>query len=344
MLKYSIIVAVYNRVGEVKELLSSAEKLEGLDAEFEFLFVDDGSTDGFVSFIESYALTSPLNIRVLYQKNQGPGVARNTGMENSDAEYFIFVDSDCFFPKDWLIQIDRHIEATKCDAFGGADTFHPSFDPLLKAINYAMTSFLGTGGTRGNKKSVGKFYPRSFNMGIHRKVFENIGGMGTLRHGQDMDYSARIYEAGYKVSLVPNAKVYHKRRTSLYKFFKQIFNWGVARINLAKRHKDMLKMVHLLPAFALLGFVLVAGLALFAFISMVWLYALLLLVLGVAILAFVQSLMKYKQLSAALLSVPVLFIQIGAYGLGLIWGGWQYILGRDPKGFVKNYYGKEKKK
>ena len=239
-MKYSIIIAVYNRLEEVKELLESAEKLEGDRRLFELLFVDDGSKDGFKEFIEQYRSASGLQIRAIYQQNQGPGAARNYGMSKAQGEYFIFVDSDCMFPPQWLAEIEKAQNEHHYDAFGGPDTCHPSFSPLLKAINYSMTSFIGTGGTRGNKKHVGRFYPRSFNMGISRKVYDMIGGMGGLRHGQDMDYSMRIYNAGFKVGLIADAYVYHKRRTSIPKFFRQIFNWGVARINLSRRHPHTL--------------------------------------------------------------------------------------------------------
>lgn len=225
-MKYSIIIAVYNRLEEVKELLESAEKLDGDRSLFELLFVDDGSKDGFKEFIEQYHSTSGLQIRAIYQKNQGPGAARNQGMSKAQGEYFIFVDSDCMFPPQWLTEIEKAQNEHHYDAFGGPDTCHPSFSPLLKAINYSMTSFIGTGGTRGNKKHVGRFYPRSFNMGISREVYNTIGGMGGLRHGQDMDYSMRIYNAGFKVGLIADAYVYHKRRTSIPKFFRQYLLGG----------------------------------------------------------------------------------------------------------------------
>lgn len=344
MLKYSIIIAVYNRTGEVQELLESAEKLDFGRAKFEFLFVDDGSKDGFQQFIESYKSPTGIQTRAIYQENKGPGEARNNGMKNAKGEYFIFVDSDCMFPPQWLRTIDEHIEKYGYEAFGGPDTCHESFSPLLKAINYSMTSKLGTGGTRGQKKSIGKFYPRSFNMGIHHKVFEKIGGMNKLRHGQDMDFSQRFYDAGFKVGLIYDAFVYHKRRTSLSKFYRQIFNWGVARINLAAAHPSMLKPVHLLPAMVVFGLVF---LVLFTFVfpvagSYLWIltgtgY------LVIILTAFFQSLFQYKNLKAALLSPVTLNIQVFAYGFGLIKALWQTkILGRkEAEGFVKGYYGKK---
>jgi len=343
-MKYSIIIAVFNRLDEVKELLASAELLDFDKSLFEIFFVDDGSTDGFKEFIDAYQKQSSLNIKTTYQQNQGPGKARNNGMQQADADYFIFVDSDCMFPPHWLKEIDLTLKQNDLDAFGGPDTTHPSFSPLIKAINYSMTSFLGTGGTRGGKKSVGKFYPRSFNMGIKKEVYETIGGMNALRHGQDMDFSMRIYNAGYKVGLIANAFVYHKRRTSLYKFFKQIFNWGVARINLGTIHKEMLKPIHFLPSLIVFTYILLIVLSPF---NPIFLKLLQITILGhllVSILAFVQSFLQYKNLKVSFLSIITLNIQVFAYGAGLLYALFQKMLGKkEAHGFVKNYYGKKKK-
>lgn len=345
-LKYTVIIAVYNRLDEVKELLHSAEQLDFNRNLFEILFVDDGSTDGFKDFISGYSSDSGLQVRSISQENKGPGEARNNGMQNARGEYFIFVDSDCMFPQHWLKTIDATVTKNNLDAFGGPDTYHPSFPPLLKAINYSMTSIIGTGGTRGSKKSVAKFYPRSFNMGIQRKIFDDIGGMNNLRHGQDMDFSQRIYNAGYKVGLIADAYVYHKRRTSLSKFYRQIFNWGVARINLAQKHPSMLKPVHLLPALVVTGIVvLIIVTILFPVLAGPLWTITVIGYLAVNLWAFIESLAKYKSVKAALLSPVTLNIQVFAYGFGLLKALWQVkVLKREEaQGFVKGYYGKKTK-
>lgn len=308
---------------------------------FQLLFVDDGSNDGFKEFVETYISKTGINIKAIYQENKGPGAARNNGMRVSKANYFIFMDSDCLFTPNYLQEIDKAVESEKLDAFGGPDSAHPNFSPMVKAINYSMTSFLGTGGTRGNKKSVGKFYPRSFNMGIKKEVFETIGGMNALRHGQDMDFSARIYNAGFKVGFIPNAIVYHKRRTSIPKFFRQIFNWGVARINLGTLHKQMLKPVHFFPAIILFFYILfILSALLFPIFAKVLTFVFAGHIL-VCIVAFFQSFLMYKNIKVAFLSIITLNIQVFAYGAGLLYALWQKLLGKkEAKGFVKNYYGK----
>lgn len=338
-MKYSIIIATYNRLEELKELIHSVEAFEYPKDDFELLISDDGSNDGTKEYIDQLLPSLSINIPYISQANKGPGAARNHGMENAKGDYFIFIDSDCIIPPDYLNKIDAAITTHNYDAFGGPDTYHPSFSPLLKAINYSMTSFIGTGGTRGSETSVAKFYPRSFNMGIHRKIYETIGGMGELRHGQDMDFSARIYDEGFKVGLIPKAFVYHKRRTSLRKFYKQIFNWGVARVNLSKKHPSMLKPIHFAPAVVLVGTVITLFFAPFLPFGKI----LLGLLFGgagfVALFAFFQSLSTYKDIRVAFLSIITLFLQVFAYGMGTISGLWQMLRGKnEAKGFTKNYY------
>ena len=326
-MRFSIIIPVYNRLEEVKELLQSAEELDFERNAFEFLFVDDGSSDGFGEFIQSYRSKTGLQIRAIFQANKGPAQARNNGMASNSSEYMLFIDSDCILPPQWLREIEKGIIENKFEAFGGPDTFHPSFSPLLKAINYSMTSFIGTGGIRGNKKSVEKFYPRSFNMGISREVFEKIGGMRLRYYGEDTDFSARIIEAGFKTGLISDAFVYHKRRTSLHKFFRQIKTIGMARIKLGTLHQNMLKVVHLLPAILILGLLM---LVLFTIVfPLIGVYLWVLTgagFAGICLLAFAQSYKMYNSIKISLLSVITLNIQVFAYGIGLLQGIYRFMI------------------
>ena len=304
------------------------------------IVVDDGSTDSIKEIVESHKPN--LDLHYFYQQNKGPGAARNLGMENAKGDFLVFIDSDCTVPESYIEKLDHHIKNEIFDAFGGPDTCHESFSPFLKAVNYSMTSFIGTGGTRGSKgKQLTKYYPRSFNMGINRAVYDKIGGMNALRHGQDMDFSNRIYNAGFKVKFLADVPVYHKRRTNLKKFFKQIFNWGITRINLGRIDSKMLKPIHTLPAIALLGYITSLILAFFLPVFM-WIFvgesALLALIL---IFACIQSTIKNHSLLVGLLSVVTLLTQVAAYALGLIAGAIKSPFvkkGEWITGFTKKYY------
>ena len=242
-MKYSIIVPVYNRPDEVDELLTSLTTQSLND--FEVIIVEDGSQITCQDVCKRY--TDRPNLRYFLKENSGPGNSRNYGAERAEGEYLIILDSDVVLPDGYMKAIDDELQANPADAFGGPDCAHPSFTDTQKAISYSMTSFFTTGGIRGGKKKLDKFYPRSFNMGIRADVYRRLGGFSKMRFGEDIDFSIRIFKAGCKCRLFPEAWVWHKRRTDFRKFFRQVYNSGIARINLYKKYPESLKAVHLLP-------------------------------------------------------------------------------------------------
>ena len=328
-MKYSIIIPVYNRPEEVEELLESLKDQHYQD--FEVLIVEDGSQEPCKEVVEGYEATLP--VRYFQKENEGPGPTRNYGADRAEGDYLLFFDSDCLIPSGYLEEIDRELTTEAVDAFGGPDASHPSFKPIQKAISYSMTSFFTTGGIRGGKEKMDRFYPRSFNMGISREVYRATGGFSRLRFGEDLDFSIRIIREGFNTRLFPRAFVYHKRRTNFRQFFKQVYNSGIARINLHKRHKGTLKPVHLLPALFTLGSLL---LILLAFINLYFLLPLLIF----ALLIFLDASLRYKSLRIGMLSVAASFIQLFGYGLGFMKAFRKRILmnRKEFHAYEKNFY------
>lgn len=338
---FSVIIPTFNRRDEVHDLLISLQKQTFDHQRFEVIIVDDGSTDGTNHLVESMRSSVDFRLRFFQQDHAGPGLARNLGMTQAAGEYFLFIDSDCLADERWLEGLANAIEQEQPLAFGGPDGVLPEFSPLQKAIDYAMTSFLTTGGMRGHtRKRLAKFYPRSYNMGIHRSIFAKLGGMNNLRHGQDLEFSRRIVASGAKVIYIPAAIVYHKRRTSLQKFFRQIFNWGVARINLTKIDQAILEPLHFMPAVGADTFIVLTILAPFCRICRyLWLLSsgAGLLILGVIV---IDAYRRYRQVKPALLAPLVALTQVFAYGFGFTAAYiWRIILGKEEfTGFVKRYY------
>lgn len=329
-MKISFIIPVFNRPGETAELLQSLALQNERD--FEVVIVEDGSSVRSEPVVEEYR--EQLDIQYFYKENSGPGPSRNFGCEKADGEYVIFLDSDCVVPEDYIRTVRERLESNYTDAFGGPDRAHKDFSSLQKAINFSMTSFLTTGGIRGGNEKMEKFYPRSFNMGFSRRVFEATGGFSNMRFGEDVDLSIRILEQGFTTQLIREAFVYHKRRTSLRQFFKQVYNSGIARINLNKRHPGTLKLVHNAPALFTLGVLLL-------FILSPWLsWFLLLPVLCHLLLLFLSAAIKNRSLSIAFLAVVTSYTQLIGYGTGFLHAFWKRsILGRDEySAFNKNFY------
>ncbi len=330
-LKISIIIPVYNRPNEIEELLESLHKQTRKG--FEVIVVEDGSTLSSESVVKAYQ--EELDIKYFFKQNSGPGLSRNFGCEKATGAYCIFLDSDCVLPPDYFKIVQNGLADSFTDAFGGPDRAHPAFTKFQKAINFSMTSFLTTGGIRGGGEKLDKFHPRSFNMGFSMDVFRATSGFSSIRFGEDIDLSIRIIKQGFKTKLIKDAFVYHKRRTNLRQFFKQVYNSGIARINLYKRHPDSLKIVHFAPALFSLGTILLLLLSLL--VSYYFLAPLLLYIL----LLFLFSTIKNRSLVVGALAILTSYTQLFGYGFGFLVAFWnRLILGRGEfSAFNRNFYG-----
>jgi len=342
----------------VDELLESLSHQTQKD--FEVIIVEDGSIKPCKDVCDKYA--GILALHYYAKENSGPGQSRNYGAERANGDWLIILDSDVVLPEGYLEAVDNSL-TSDIVAFGGPDAANPSFTPVQKAISYSMTSFFTTGGIRGGKAKLDKFYPRSFNMGIRRDVYLELGGFTKMRFGEDIDFSYRIVEAGYRPQLFPKAWVWHKRRTDFRKFFRQVYNSGIARINLMKRHPGTLKLVHLLPTvftLGVIGCVLLFGLGAALYLEGEWLDAnglrptdnmhqgvgmvfcvlALLPLLFYSLLIFVDSSIRNRSLWVGLLSIPAAFVQLMGYGFGFIESWWKRcILKKDEfQAFERTFY------
>ena len=345
---FSIIVPVFNRPDEVDELLDSLCRQTARD--FEVVIVEDGSQTPCEHVCRKYE--DRLDLHYFKKPNSGPGQSRNYGAERARGEYLIVLDSDVVLPEGYLAAVEEELQREPADAFGGPDRAHESFTETQKAISYTMTSFFTTGGIRGGKRKLDKFYPRSFNMGIRKEVYMRLGGFSRMRFGEDIDFSIRIFKAGCKCRLFPEAWVWHKRRTDMRKFFKQVYNSGIARINLYKKYPESLKPVHLLPTVFTVGVIFLFLVACFARLMMVYdnpdnFYSWYRLVVAAiapiilyAMLIFADSAWQNRSLPIGFISIGAAFVQLMGYGFGFIESWWKRcVLKRNEfQAFEKNFY------
>ena len=307
---FSIIVPVFNRPDELGELLASLDKQEFRD--FEFILVEDGSRDKSDKVLEAYRGRFPY--KYLDRENQGPSLARNTGMEVAEGEYLLFVDSDCILPADWLLKISESLKEKPVDCFGGPDRAAEEFNDVQKAISFAMTSFFTTGGIRGGSRQLDKFHPRSFNLGINRQLYKEMGGFPLTRMhpGEDMVFSIELIRRGYKTALFNNAWVYHKRRSTLKQFFRQVYRFGYTRYVISKIYPDTKKIIYYFPSLFLIGLILLmlagAVFHIFYFIP----------VLFYVILIFLSAAIANSSIKVGAISVLSSIIQLCGYGWGFL--------------------------
>ncbi len=337
-MKYSIIVPVFNRPDEVDELLESLVNQEEKD--FEVIIVEDGSQIPCEDVCRKYA--DQLTLRYFMKPNSGPGQSRNYGAERAEGEYLLILDSDVVLPNGYLKAVNDELDREPADAFGGPDRAHDSFTDTQKAISYSMTSFFTTGGIRGGKKKLDKFYPRSFNMGIRRDVYMELGGFSKMRFGEDIDFSIRIFKAGKRCRLFPEAWVWHKRRTDFRKFWRQVYNSGIARVNLYKKYPESLKLVHLLPMVFTLGVALLLVISLVGLVLANWWLAAtpLLLLFAYYYLNVCYSWYYFHNFKANILSGIAAYVQLTGYGCGFIEAWWKRCVRKQDEftAYEKNFY------
>lgn len=309
---FSLIIPVYNRPDEIDELLLSLSKVQYHDV-FEVVIVEDGSTVRCQEVLEKYAHS--LNISYYYKANSGPGDSRNYGMTKARGNYFIIFDSDCIIPSNYLNEVEASLNEHYVDCFGGPDSALDSFSDIQKAINFAMTSFLTTGGIRGGSEKIDKFQPRSFNMGLSRKAFEASKGFGNIHPGEDPDLSIRLWELGFETKLIPKAYVYHKRRIDWDKFSIQVSKFGKARPILNSWYPKYNKITYFFPTFFIVGFVVAILLYLFSqkFDFVLQLYFLYFIII------FLTSSIQNKSIKIGYYSIIAVWKQFWGYGTGFLW-------------------------
>jgi len=256
-----------------------------------------------------------LRIQYFFKPNSGPGPSRNFGFGHARGDYVVVFDSDCLIPSDYFDVVERSIQLHQWDAWGGPDKAHEDFTILQRAMGYTMTSVLTTGGIRGGKKRIGWFQPRSYNMGMSRKVLDVTGGFKFSHFAEDIELSIRMKKNGFKVGLIPDAYVYHKRRANFKQFFQQVFNFGKGRALIGREHAEEIKLTHWFPTLFLLGCI---ALLLLPIISLVLFKFGLTLFIVYLIAIFIHSLIENKNLPVAILSIPAALLQLWGYGLGFL--------------------------
>ncbi len=312
---FSFIIPVYNRPDELDELLACIEKQT--QQNFEIVIIEDGSKLSSEKIAELYQ-SKGLTIQYLVKNNEGQGFARNDGFKIAKGDFFIILDSDALIEPNYLEVVEKELNAQHLDLYGGPDKDHPSFTPIQKAISYSMTSIFTTGGIRGKKSNVGgTFHPRSFNMGISRNVYEQTGGFKITRMGEDIEFSIRCIENGFKSGLLTKAFIYHKRRTSFLQFYKQLHFFGRARINIGRFFPKELKWVHFFPMCYLLGsicsillYILFPQVLITKIAFSLWLFY--------NVLIGIDASIKYQSLKLGYLAIIASNIQLSAYGIGFI--------------------------
>lgn len=336
-INYSFIIPVFNRPEEIRELLQSTTELRWAET-FEIVIIEDGSTLSSEKVVREFQ--DRLQISYYFKPNSGPGDSRNYGMRKARGNYFLILDSDVILPPDYLKEVDSFLSSNFYDCFGGPDAAHHSFSDKQKAINYAMTSLLTTGGIRGRKQALNKFQPRSFNMGLSKKAFEASGGFNNINPGEDPDLSLRLLKLGFETTLIPNAVVFHKRRINWEKFYRQVHKFGLVRPILNLWHPGSGKITYWFPSLFMIGLLF----AIVLFLLGVSIF--LLCYLSYFIIVGFDAGIKNRSLNIGLAAIIATFIQFSGYGYGFLKSIWKLrFLKMEPEtAFPKLFFNNARQK
>jgi glycosyltransferase involved in cell wall biosynthesis len=334
-LKFSFVVPVYNRPGEIRDLLQSMLSLD-FEEDYEVVIVEDGSSDPCRKVLQDFE--GLIDISYYYKPNSGPGDSRNFGMRKAKGNYFLILDSDVLLPPHYLREVESFLKDNYVDCFGGPDAAHSSFSGIQKAINYAMTSTLTTGGIRGNKKAVDKFQPRSFNMGISKAAFETSGGFGNIHPGEDPDLSLRLEKLEFTTALIPDAAVYHKRRIDWEKFYRQVRKFGKVRPILNRWHPGSAKITYWFPSVFISGLLFSIVLLLLGWPLLFWVFVVYFVIIAI------DATIKNKSFYIGIAAVVATFIQFWGYGTGFLESVWKlYFMKMSPQTAFPNLFFNDKK-
>lgn len=304
----SLIIPVYNRPEEIQELLASLSAQKNKD--FEVIIVEDGLQKPCKEVVAKFE--TQISIQYLVQLGTGVSYRRNYGSSQAKGDFFVYLDSDVIVPPNYTEVLHQKIKDAQIEVFGGPDAGLNDFPPSILAINYAMTSFFTTGGIRGGRKKIGKYYPRSFNMGVSKRVFEDVGGFPQITPpGEDLMFSFEIIRKGYSPVLISEAHVYHKRKANFRKFWRQMKSFGFVRYPVSLLYPRTFSPLLLLPSLFFLGCLGLLGL------SFVCVYTLSLFFVY-ALLIWVDATLKNKSAYIGLLSIVAAYIQLLAYGYGFL--------------------------
>ena len=314
-MRYSFIVPYCLPIGQLVPLLDAFARQHRLAAlrSYELILVQDGGRRA------TFPNYTQLPLVLLHQRNQGPAIARNLGAKHAKGHYLVFLDADTCPTAAYFEVLNKVLTKASAPLFGGgAEALPPSSTLVQCGMHYAMTSWLSTGGIRGQRRSMEHFKPRTHNMFVTKSCFEGVGGFAAMRYGEDIDFALRMIAAGYEGVLVPNLLVYHWRKATMGLFFKQVQHSGSARVRLTQRHPGSLRVVHFLPV----GFVLWCAGAVLLWAVFPWL---LWVVLGYVLLVWGDALARYG-LRVAGWGVVGVLVQLCGYGWGFIRTAFNFFL------------------
>jgi GT2 family glycosyltransferase len=240
-MKFSIVIATYNRAGDLADTLESLAGLQTCQP-WEVIVVDNNSPDRTRAVVERAAAWFPVPLVYAFEPVQGRSAALNHGFQLASGEIIVTTDDDVKVPANWLTAIERGLEAQACDYVGGRvlplwGAPRPDWIPNRGGHMWAVIALLDFGPA---PVRFGTRVPLGVNMAFRRTVLDRVGGFnprigrkaGTLLGQEVREWCLRAHEAGATGWYLPDMAVEHRIPADRLRksYFRRWFYWrGVSR-------------------------------------------------------------------------------------------------------------------
>ena len=237
----SILIPTKNNGDVLEQCLESIERLDYPKDDVEVLIVDGHSTDNTVEIARKHGCN------IMYENVGTRGGACNIGVKLAEGDFIVFTDADCVVPKDWLNSLVKHFNEEKVACIGGPNITPEGDAEFAKCVGTVL-SFLSKPGSRYGlniDRVTETFHNSGCNVAYRKSAIEEAGWFNEkLITCEDEELDYRISEKGYKILYTPYAKVYHYRRPTWKRFYKQAYRYAVGRMQAIRLHRKMGKWYH----------------------------------------------------------------------------------------------------
>ncbi len=314
LLMVSIIVPVKNQGDLLENFLKSVDKLNYPKGKIEVIIADGRSTDNTRKTALEYGA------KVVDNPKQTVGPGRNIAFKKARGEIIAFSDADCLVDKNWLKNSLKYFSNPKIAGVGGPNLTPRTETDFGKAVGFFMNQAVFSAGSIHGRNlpfvSEVKSLP-GCNSIYRRSVLEKVMPIDeSLLTCDDTELNLRIGDLGYKLLSVPDVFVWHYQRPTPKKLWQKMYRWAIGRLQLGKKRKDGINLVHIGAGLSLPFFIIVS-LFLLLINPFLSLYLIGLFFLSLLILFFF-ALIKIKSIKVALRLPLVIIIVILAWSLGFL--------------------------
>jgi len=257
----SVVIPMLNESEAIARCLDSIFRQDYPRSRVEMVVADGGSTDGAREKVESLSRLHR-NLRIVENPGRRTPCGLNAGIKKARGEIVIILGAHTRIKVDFVRRNVEAMERKQVNCTGGTqvnvgETF------TQKAIGIAMGSPFGLASAPYRFSKNEQFVDTVVYAAYRRSLFDEVGLFDEeLFISEDAEMNWRIRKAGHRIFYSPKIVSYYYPRKTVKGLFKQLFRYGILRVNVMKKHLDAVKWIHLVPLFFLTGLIVLVALRL----------------------------------------------------------------------------------